>query len=153
KQSRTKERSVSRPAPPGLPVPALADKVVDEFHYAKLEGNDQVFEIKADKFKDIFVGLDTLRDTRLARFRADDVQRVELKYKEVEIALAKKDGKFVLEKPISADADGSKVTELLDKLAQLEAKGADVLDKGEAKEYNLEPPAGTIALTIEEEVK
>jgi hypothetical protein len=153
KSPRKVERKVSRPAPPGLPMPALADKVVEEFNYAKLEGNDQIFEIKTDKLKDIFVSADTLRDSKLARFKAADVQRLELTYKDTAIVLAKKDGKWRLEKPINTDAESNKVTELIDKLSQLDAKGSDLVDKGDAKEYSLEPPAGSVVLTVEEESK
>ncbi|MBL8797013.1 MAG: DUF4340 domain-containing protein [Planctomycetia bacterium] len=151
---RTAERRVPRPQMPfGPPMPPGMDTVVDKFRYAKLAGNDQVFEIKEEKLKDIFAGLEALRDSRLARFQTGDVQRVELKYKDVDLVLVKKDGKFRLEKPVDTDAESSKVNELLDKLAQAEAKGVDVIDKGAAKEYELEPPAGTVALTIEEETK
>jgi len=151
---RKEERRVPRPQMPfGPPMPPGMDTVVDRFRYAKLDGNDQVFEIKEEKLKDVFAGLDALRDSRLARFQASDVQRVELKYKDVDLVLLKKDGKFRLEKPFDSDAESSKVNELLDKLAQAEAKGVDIIDKGAAKEYDLEPPAGTVALTIEEETK
>src|SRR5262249_47756416 len=110
KSPRKVERKTSRPAPPpqfGQPPLPMMDKVVEEFHYPKLEGNDQVFEIKADKLKDVFVSADTLRDSKLARFKADDVQRLELTLKDSAIVLAKKDGKWRLEKPINADADSS----------------------------------------------
>jgi hypothetical protein len=155
KSPRKVERKVSRPLPGqfGQPPLPMMDKVVEEFYYAKLEGNDQIFEIKADKLKDVFVSADSLRDSKLARFKPDDVQRLELTYKDTTIVLAKKDGKWRLEKPIDTDAESGKVTELIDKLSQLDAKGSDVIDKGDAKEYSLEPPAGTVALTVEEEIK
>lgn len=149
---RKSERKVSRPAPPGFPMPAIADVVQEKYRYAKLQGNDQVFEIKDEKLKDVFVAPDALRDARLARFRAEDVQRMELKYKDVEIVLAKKDNGFRLEKPISADAETSKVMEVIDRLSQLESRGGDIIDKADAKEYQFDPAAGTVVLTIEEEV-
>ncbi|OAI45337.1 hypothetical protein AYO44_02730 [Planctomycetaceae bacterium SCGC AG-212-F19] len=150
---RTEERKVTRPAPPGMPMPAMVDKVVEKFRYAKIQGNDQIFEIKDEKLKDVFVALDTLRDPRLARFKPEDVTRVELKYKDTEIVFAKKDNKFSLEKPVAAPAETSKIMELLDRLSQLEAKGEDVKDAIDAKEFQLDPPAGTVVLTIEEELK
>jgi hypothetical protein len=149
---RKSERQVSRPAPPGFPIPTISDVVQDKYRYAKIQGNDQVFEIKEDKLKDVFVPSDTLRDAKLSRFRAEDVQRMELKYKDAEIVLVRKGNGFRLEKPITADAETSKVMEVIDRLSQLEARGPEVLDKADAKEYQFDPAAGTVVLTIEEEV-
>src|SRR5262249_20595506 len=101
---RVQTRRVTRPAPPGMPMPAMSELVTEKFRYARLDGNDQVFEVREDKLKDVFVAPETLRDSRLARFKAEDVQHVEVKYKDVDIALVKKDNKFRLEKPIAADA-------------------------------------------------
>ena len=150
---RTEERKVTRQPPPGQPLPPMVEKVVQKFRYAKLAGNDQIFEIKADKLTDLFLPFGDLRDAKLARYRGEDARRVEVKYKDVDIVLARKDGKWRLEKPISADAEAAKITELLDKLSGLETRGADVNDKADLKEQQLDPPAGVVAVTIEDEVK
>jgi hypothetical protein len=68
KVSQTKTRTVTRPAPPGSPFPPQKETVHDEYRYARLKDNDQVFEIQADKLKDLFPTTDTLRDAKLARF-------------------------------------------------------------------------------------
>src|SRR5208283_5086978 len=86
---RKVERRTVRPAPPfGPPMPPMVDMVVEKYRYAKLQDNAQVFEIKADKLKDVFVALDTLRDPQLARFKSSDVRRVELTRGETSLVLA-----------------------------------------------------------------
>src|SRR5262249_51698417 len=70
-ESPTKKvRTVTRPAPAmgGLPPQAMTQRIEDHFRYAKLANNDQVFEIKDDKLKDVFVPVADLRDSRVARF-------------------------------------------------------------------------------------
>src|SRR5207302_969924 len=82
-----------------------------------------------DIWADLFVGADTLRDARLARFRSEDARRVELTLPEGTIILAKDKERWRLEQPIKADAETAKVNELLDKLSGLQAQGNDGLDK------------------------
>lgn len=155
KVAQTKTRTVMRPAPPvGQPMPPQPQIIHEEYRYAKLKDNDQIFEINADKLKDVFVNLDTLRDARLARFRADDAKRIEIDQKGQEIVLVKDKDRWKLQKPIESDAENSKVTELLDKLSNLRTGGKeDVIDKKEPKEYGLDAPAATVKITVEEEVK
>jgi len=156
-----KTRTVARPAPqvPGMPPQQMTQKVEDRFRYAKLENNDQVFEIKADKLKDVFVPFSDLRDARVARFESKDVTRLELTRGSETIVLAKVKDKdkdterWRIEKPIAGDAESSKITDILDKLAFLSARGKDVLDKSESKIDGLDKPQATLALTVEEEVK
>jgi len=150
---RTEERKVTRQPPPGQPIPPMVETVFEKFRFAKLAGNDQVFEIKEDKLKDLFLPFGDLRDARLARYRGEDARRVEVKYKDVEIVLVRQDGKWQLEKPIAADAEAAKVTELLDQLSGLETRGAEINDQIDAKAQQLDPPAGTVAVTIEDETK
>lgn len=155
KQSRMKTRMVTRPAPPfGPPMPPQREVVHEEYRYGKLMDNEQIFEIKADKLKDIFVGLDTLRDARLARFRTEDARKIEVQHGGQDIVLAKDKERWKLQKPVEADAETAKVNELLDKLSGLQTKGKeDVLDKKEPKEYGLDKPDSTVKVTVEEEVK
>src|SRR5207253_8081943 len=102
KQSQVKKRKVLRPAPPGMPMPPQEETVSDEYRYAKLQDNDQIFEIKADKLKDLFVTAAALRDARLARFRNEDARRVELLLPEGTIVLAKDKERWRLEQPVQA---------------------------------------------------
>src|SRR5205807_9641278 len=77
KPSREEKRTILKPAPPfGPPQPPQPETIVDKYRYAKLKDNDQVFEIRDGKLKDIFVPLSTLRDAHLARFSSFDAQRV-----------------------------------------------------------------------------
>ena len=60
-------------------MPPQEEMVHDEYRYAKLAGNDQVFEILADRLKDLFVPGPSLRDAKLARFKPEDVRRLEIR--------------------------------------------------------------------------
>lgn len=154
--SYQKTRKVRRPAmvgPMGIEMPAREETVSDELRYARLKGNDQVFEIKGDRLKDIFVSLDTLRDAHIARFKSDDVQRIQIKHQDQEIVLARDKDRWKLLQPIQADADRDRVNDLLSKLAGLEARGQSVTYDADPKETGLDKPATTIQLTLEEEVK
>ena len=155
KQSQVKTRTVTRPAPNigGPPMPPQQEVVHDEFRYAKLDGNPQIFEIKADKLKDIFSAADTLRDARLARFRTEDARKVEIIQGNQTILLSKEKDRWKLQKPMDVDAETSKITELLDKLSGLQARDKDVLDKADAKAYGLDKPVATVKVTVEEEGK
>lgn len=160
KQSRVTARTVVRPAPNfgGPPMPPQKETVHDEYRYAKLEGNEQIFEVKADKLKDIFVAPDTLRDPRLARFRADDADRVEVHVGGADVVLVKEKDRWRVKKPFDADAESLKVTELLDKLSGLEARGKDVIDPDKAagatptrQDFGLRKPRATVTVRVREE--
>ena len=126
-----------------------------EFLYAKLQNNDQVFEIQADKLKDVFVATDALRDPQLAHFSASDATRLEISQGGQEIVLVKDKDKdrWRLDKPLHADADRQKATDLLNRLSGLEARGKDVLDGADPKTYGLDQPAAVVKVTVEEKVK
>jgi hypothetical protein len=100
------------------------------------------------------------------------VTRLEVKQNGVEIVLVKEKqpdkekkepapfpvpetSKWRLEKPIQADAESSKVTELLDDLSRLEARDPDILDGKDAASFGLAEPAATaeIKIVVEQETK
>src|SRR5207249_6077236 len=83
KKAQTKTRMVTKPPPPqmrGFPqqAPPTQEIVHEDYYFAKLEGNDQVFQIKDDKLKNLFVAVGDLRDTKLARFRTFEAQKLEI---------------------------------------------------------------------------
>ncbi len=155
KRSQTKTRKVMRPAPNfgGPPMPPQPEEVHEEYRFAKLQGNPQVFEIKADKLKDVFVPPDTLRDARLARFKTEDARRVEVSHAGHDIVLVKDKERWRVsagrDPKESQDAESSKVTELLDKLSGLQARDKDIIDKADPKSYGLDKPSATIKVTVE----
>ena len=155
KQSHVKVRKVMRPAPNmgGPPMPPQEEMVHDEYRYAKLAGNDQVFEILADRLKELFVPGPSLRDAKLARFKPEDARRLEIRRPDLDLVLVKDKDKWKIEKPLNAEAEVPKITELLDKLAAWQATGKEVLDNVDAKTYGLDKPAATISVTVEDEVK
>jgi hypothetical protein len=156
KVSQTKTRTPPAPPPaPFGPPPPPPVPVTEEYRYAKLKDNDQVFEIKANKLKDVFVKLDDLRDARLAHFRTEAATRLEVAQpgqKPIAFVKDKDKNRWKLQEPFEADAEASKVTELLDKLSALSARDKDVIDKLDAKEQGLDSPV-TVTVTAEEEVK
>ncbi|MHB1425105.1 MAG: DUF4340 domain-containing protein [Gemmataceae bacterium] len=127
--------------------------IFQENRYAKLEGNAQIFEIKADKLKDVFVALDALRDSRVARFNSGDARKVEIQHGGEDIVLEKDKDKWKIVKPMSAVADSGKVTDLLTKLADLQARDKDVIDKDDPKKYGFDKPEAVVKVTLEEENK
>jgi len=157
KQSQVKIRTVMRPAPNlggGQPdLPPQKEIIHDEYRFAKLQDNAQVFEIKADKLKDVFVAANTLRDARLARFRTEDARGIEISKAGQVIALVKDKDQWRLQKPFEGEAESSKITELLDKLSGMQALDKDILDKADPKSYGLDKPTATVKVTVEEEVK
>ena len=155
KQSQVKVRKVMRPAPNmgGPPMPPQEEMVHDEYRYAKLAGNDQVFEILADRLKDVFVPGAGLRDPKLARFKPEDVRRLEIRRPDLDLVMVKDKDKWRIDKPLNDEAEAPKISELIDKLAAWQAGGKEVLDKVDPKTYGLDKPAATISLTVDEEVK
>ncbi|HTU90679.1 MAG TPA: DUF4340 domain-containing protein, partial [Gemmataceae bacterium] len=154
--SSTRRRLVPAPQQPGMP-PGLQQQrmmpVMEEYRYAKLQYNDQIFEIKADKLKDVFVALDKLRDSRIAHFNSSDARRVEIEHGGEDIVLEKDRDNWKLVKPLSAEADNSKVTDLLNKLSDLQARDKDVIDKDDPKKYGFDKADAVVTITVEEELK
>lgn len=154
--SSRRQRLVAAPPPPGMP-PGMQQQrmmpVTEEYRYAKLQDNDQIFEIKADKLKDVFVALDKLRDSRIARFNSSDARRVEILHSGEDIVLEKDKDNWKILKPLDAEADNSKVSELLAKLSDLQARDKDVIDKDDPKKYGFDKPEAVVKIAIEEDVK
>ncbi len=154
-------REVEKKAPPpppaqfGAPPPLPPPPVKEVYRYAKLRGNPQVFEIKADKLGDLFVAAAALRDPRLVRFRSADARRIEIARPDSRIVLiderdeAAKEDHWKLVQSVKTDADPSKVTELLDRIGELRATGPDIIDKGDPKTYSLDPAVAGPHLTVE----
>ncbi len=153
KSAGSRPKKVLRQPPPGVPGQPIEVEEPEEFLYAKLKDNPQIFEIKADRLKDVFVAVDALRDPQLAHFSASDATRLEISQSGQEIVLIKDKDRWRLDKPIHADADRQKATDLLSRLSGLEARGKDVLDGADPKTYGLEPPAEIVKVTVEEKPK
>src|SRR5262249_25600843 len=152
KVSRLDSRIVLVPPPPnpqGFPQKPFPKQVTDEYRYAKLRDNDQIFEIKADKLKDIAVKLSDARDPQVARFKTGDVERVSVEHGGQTLVLVKDKDKWKFEKPTILDAEAGPVRELLDKLSDLQARDGDVLDKADLKTIGLEKPFAVVKLSLE----
>ena len=161
-RERSFKRLVQTQPPPGLPpgmqLPPREEVVKEDFLFAQLADNPQVFEVKADRVNQVFVSRAKLRDSKLARFKVADVEKLQITgaAHAAPITLAKKDGKWSLEAPFTRLADGAKVESLIGKLEGLEAKEADV-EEPEAKDLpaglaaaGLDKPKTRIELTVRE---
>src|SRR5262249_48753226 len=139
---------------PGMPHPPIPTPVT--YHYAKLAENDQVFEVRDTSLRPLAVDVNSLRDPRLARFDSNDARRLEIRVGKQEIVLKKEKEDWVLVKPARHETDFGKVTELLDKLANLEVKDREIIDPDPQKAatapktFGLDRPAGTVTVTVEE---
>jgi hypothetical protein len=155
KSAGVRTSHVMRPPPPGIPSPPMDTEESEEFLYAKLKDNAQVFEIKADKLKDVFASLGSLRDPQLAHFSSGDATRLEISQGGQEIVIIKDKDKdrWNLDKPLHADADRQKVTDLLNRLSGLEARDKDVIDGADVKTTGLDQTAAVIKVTVEEKIK
>ncbi len=153
-ESETKLRKVAKPPQPQqpfMPPKQDFDLVPEVYRFAKLENNEQVFEIKADKLKDISLSVTNLRDPQVARFRADQVKRLQIDSDgtagvAVHLVFAKDKDKWRIEKPKDEAAETGPINDLLDKLSGLQAKDKDILDNADAKVFGLAKPASKITL-------
>src|SRR5206468_1447151 len=134
-KTATRDETVASPPPmPGLPPFPMTRKVTEEYRYAKLADNPQVFVVKADRFADLFVNVNKLRDPRLARFTPDEVQEVTvaapgrpaLKLVRKKSDSATESERWVIDRqPEPLTAEFSTVTELLAQLSNLRAAGSE----------------------------
>jgi Domain of unknown function (DUF4340) len=140
--SRTVTKKEAAPANPQSPFPMPPQMIEkkEDYHYAKFENNPLVFEVKADAFNDLFVKPDDVRDATLARFGVDEVTTLTIQQpKAAPLVLTKRKGNPNAERDDDKQdrwyvgdrlAETSKVTELLEGLAKLDAKTpADRLDE------------------------
>jgi hypothetical protein len=127
------------------------DVIEEEFKYAKLKENEQVFEIKADKLKDIVVAANSLRDPRLARFKTEDVKKLAIDEGGRSLSFVKEDAGWKLFQNDKAvfDVERNKVEEVLDKLSGMRADSKDISDKADPKTNGLDKPT-TVRVTVEE---
>jgi len=147
---------------PGMP-PAPPKATTEEFRAAKLAENDLVFEVRSDTLEANFQKPDGYRDARPSRFDAADVTTLTVAQKgQPAVTLVRKPGVKDAERDEDRQdrwtvngeqlAEQSKVSELLEPLAKLEAKSADAaLDRPAAAklaELGLDAP-GRVTLTLQ----
>ena len=106
-----------------MQLPPREEVVKEEFVFAQLADNPQVFEVRADRVNPVFLSRAKLRDPKLARFKTSEVEKVQISgtSQTAPVVLLKKEGKWRIEAPYNRLADGAKVESLLGKLEGLEA--------------------------------
>jgi Domain of unknown function (DUF4340) len=89
-----------------------------------------------------------LRDKTIIAFQSEQVKKVEIQRPENTIVLAKADGGWNLEKPVSGKADDTQVQTFLSNVQGLRAQ--DFIDQPELelKDYGLVPPQLKVSLTV-----
>jgi hypothetical protein len=157
-RTTTRDESFTPPPTPGLPPFPSTRKVTEEYRYAKLADNPQLFLVKADRFADLFVSARDLRDPRVARFSPDEVDELVITPpggQPVKLTRVKGDPKaddfaaradrWLLDRPGGpAPAESSLVNGLLDQLSNLRSSATD------PKEAAVPEPATTVTLTVRE---
>jgi hypothetical protein len=139
-----REETVTAPPPmPGFPPTPMTRKIFDEYRFAKLADNPQVFVLRADKLSDLFLKAELLRDPQLAHFEAGDVQDLAIAAPgKPPLKLVRKDDKWQIDRQPPAAADSTAVNDLLTQLSTLRSKSEPVSGN---------PADGpTITLTIKE---
>ena len=118
--------SVPSPMPGGRPMP-ITRKISDEYRFAKLTDNPQVFVVRADRFTDLFVPVDVLRDPRLVQFTAEEVQEFTVNAPgKPPVKFIRKAEKWMIDrKPEPLAADAAAVSELVSQLAGLRSAGSE----------------------------
>lgn len=160
--ARTAERPSDAPPPRGLPgqPPPPPAVTIEEYRYAKLADNDQVFELRADKLAELFADAGAYRDPVVARFQVGDVASVTVAPRgKPAVTLTKITGQKDADREEDridrwqvngTPAEAAKVTELLDKLSGLRAPDAaaiqDGADAAKLKTLGLDPPAVTVTI-------
>jgi hypothetical protein len=139
--------------PPGAPPRTITRKVPEEYRFARLANNPQVFVVRADKFADLFTRAGDLKDPKVVRFNPDEVERItigpaDVRFAVTRVMLHRKRGNPKAETPAGrADrwymndvlADSAKVEELLNQLANLQAAGPDdVIADPDLKAFGLD---------------
>jgi len=154
--SDKKVRMLGKPPQPNPfgPPPKAPQMVTEEYRFAKLENNPQIFEIKSEKFADALVSLQSLRDPQVARFKADDVRRIEIQQGDSTLVFVKtKENdkeKWRFEKPLKEDAETKQIEDVLEKLSGLQAREKEIIDNADVKDVGLAKPGATIKLELEE---
>ncbi|HLW68112.1 MAG TPA: DUF4340 domain-containing protein, partial [Gemmataceae bacterium] len=162
--SSFKERKGQPPPPnPNMPFQPPAPTIREEYRYARLAPKGAaeqtpIFELRADKFNDLFVSASTLEDEKLARFQSKDVNRVEIAQPSGKIILVrekddKKNDRWRVTQPIQALGENEKISELVNKLEGLTASGPDVNYHPDLKAAGFDSPTNIkIDLAVEEEL-
>jgi hypothetical protein len=157
KATRTKSSMVPAPPPPFPGAPPQPPKtVVESYHVARLEGSPFLFELRGDKFKDLFfngepeegpkaeplgTAFQQLRDPNPARFESDQVVHVKVTRSGQTLELKKTKGdpkaespaarsdRWDLVSPFTGLAEAKQVTDLIEPLERLSAKATEVIDR------------------------
>ena len=164
KESRRITKIEPPAAPPMFGQPPQQPRILSEvFHYASLDGLDLLFEVKADKFPELFAKPDDVRDPSLARFEAATVTEftIAMKGKPAIQLLKKKGNKDAVKDDDKQDrwyvgdilAETTKVTELLDSLAKWEAKPAPAKIEPEGPLTPLKPDTAEKAIVDNADAK
>jgi len=114
---------------------------LDDSSYAKLAGDGRVVSIAAYKRQDLEKDLLAFRDKKFFVIDPMAVNALEFRSGDAAVSLAKKDDRWVMEKPLFSLARESRISELLSATSQLEAASfAPAGDAGERAAFGLDRP-------------
>jgi hypothetical protein len=89
-----------------------------------------------------------LRDKTVIALKPEEVKKIEIQSQNKSVVLAKADGGWMLEQPVSGKADDAQVQTFLSSVQNLKAQDFVEQPVLEPKDYGLAPPQLTVNLTI-----
>jgi hypothetical protein len=116
-------------------------------HYALVAGQPQVYLVSDIAVNALSKSLDELREKRVLRFDVGSVERIDLRWPDGHVKLARSDAGWAIEAPIVGPADGTTVDDLLSELSFLRASGF-VDAPTPAQQQALEPAEFAVELTL-----
>lgn len=165
KVSRTDTKVTAPPPASPFGPPPQPTITTQEYRFAKLDNNPLVFEVRSDTLKDLFAPPADLRDAQLARFETANVTTLTVNVPgKPAVTITRKKGNPTAENTEDREdrwyvgeilAESAKVTELLDQLGRLEARGPEALidnpDDAKKKELGLTAEAQSqVAVTVQD---
>ncbi len=119
--------------------------------YATTSSSPKIITVEDYVLTDLEKKVEDLREKQVASFYTWEATKVEVNKGEFKIAAAKdKDNKWHFVAGGSGEADSSKVESFIRKMESLEA--AEFIDQpGPLKDYGLDPPEASIAISVKEE--
>jgi hypothetical protein len=130
----------------------LGDKnTTSSYVYARVDGKPQVVLTEIALLNNSEKKLEDWRDKRLLKFETGQVQHLSLHTPRAYFDLQKESGKWKLVRPLQADADESKISQILNRLsyANVAKFVAETMD--DRKSYGLEKPNYELRLTLGED--
>lgn len=115
--------------------------------YVSVSGSDDVHTVRSYRVTALAKRLDELRDKRIVEFETDAVQRLDVRWPDGGVVLAREGTEWRLREPVEGRADSSSVDSALSNLSFLRATGFEDAPSSDS-ESGLDRPELEIELTL-----